>query len=176
MNGLDLSVRLCGAAVSAARFQTSQCAGETPAPQGNLWPNLRKSVRTSWILLAFAPAVLILTAPSTTEAAEGPLIVSARVEAIGPVDEEGILEVLELQKGNRIDRQRLRELILTLYAGAEVERMRVITAETEGGVDVVVRMSNRSTVSGVKVRTGKPTRRVKSSALGADRGRRPGDG
>lgn len=97
----------------------------------------------------------------TTEATEGPLIVSARVEAIGPVDEDGILEVLELQVGNRINRQRLRELILTLYAGAEVERMRVITAETEGGVDVVVRMSNRSTVSGVKIRTGKPTRRVK---------------
>jgi len=163
MNGLDLS----GSAfvVRPSRPHDSrhqQCAGETPAPQkGNLWPNLRKSVRTSWILLAFAAAVLILTAPSTTEAAEGPLIVSARVEAIGPVDEEGILEVLELQKGNRIDRQRLRELILTLYASAEVERMRVITAETEGGVDVVVRMSNRSTVSGVKVRTGKPTRRVK---------------
>ena len=104
---------------------------------------------------------MMLVVPSIAAAAEGPLIVSARVEAIGPVDEEGILEVLELQKGNRLDRQRLRELILTLYAGAEVERMRVITAETEGGVDVVVRMSNRSTVSGVRVRTGKPMLRVK---------------
>ena len=104
---------------------------------------------------------MMLVVPSIATAAEGPLIVSARVEAIGPVDEDGILEVLELQKGNRLDRQRLRELILTLYAGAEVERMRVVTAETEGGVDVVVRMSNRSTVSGVRVRTGKPTLRVK---------------
>jgi outer membrane protein assembly complex protein YaeT len=111
--------------------------------------------------VALAAAVFVLAVPSITAAAEGPQIVSASVEAIGPVDEEGILDVLELREGNRLDRQRLRELILTLYAGAEVERMRVITAETEGGVDVVVRMSNRSTVSGVKVRTGKPTRRVK---------------
>ena len=125
-----------------------QCAGETPAPQKR-------------ILLAFAVTVLILAAPLTTVAAEGPVIVSARVEAIGPVDEAAIIDVLELHEGNRIDRQRLRELILTLYAGAEVERLRVVTAETEGGVDVVVRMSNRSKVSGVKVRTGRPALRVK---------------
>jgi outer membrane protein insertion porin family len=104
---------------------------------------------------------MVLMVPSIAVAAEGPLIVSARVEAIGPVDEAAILEVLELQGGNRLDRQRLRELILTLYAGAEVERMRVVTADVEGGVDVVVRMSNRSKVSGVRVRTGKPALRVK---------------
>jgi outer membrane protein assembly complex protein YaeT len=104
---------------------------------------------------------VILAIPQIAHAAEGPLIVSARVEAIGPVDEEGILEMLELLPGNRINRQRLRELILTLYAGAEVERLRVIMAEVEGGVDVVVRMSNRSTVSAVKVRTGRPALRIK---------------
>jgi outer membrane protein assembly complex protein YaeT len=104
---------------------------------------------------------VIMAIPQIADADEGPLIVSARVEAIGPVDEEGILEVLELQPGQRIDRQRLRELILTLYAGAEVERLRVMTADVEGGVDVVVRMSNRSTVSGVKVRTGRPALRIK---------------
>jgi len=104
---------------------------------------------------------MTLAIPMDAVATEGPMIVSAKVEAIGPVDEDGILEVLELQEGNRLDRQRLRELILTLYAGAEVERLRVATAETEGGVDVVVRISHRSTVSGVRVRTGKPTLRVK---------------
>jgi outer membrane protein assembly complex protein YaeT len=104
---------------------------------------------------------VIMAIPQIADADEGPLIVSARVEAIGPVDEEGILEVLELQPGQRIDKQRLRELILTLYAGAEVERLRVMTAEVEGGVDVVVRMSNRSTVSAVKVRSGRPALRIK---------------
>jgi outer membrane protein assembly complex protein YaeT len=99
--------------------------------------------------------------PSNVDAAEGPVIVSARVEAIGPVDEEGVLEVLELQPGNHLDRQRLRELILTLYAGAEVERLRVQTTEVDGGIDVVVRLSYRSKVSGVKVRTGNPALRVK---------------
>jgi outer membrane protein assembly complex protein YaeT len=112
------------------------------------------------LAIVMSMATLLCATPTAT-AAEGPLIVSSRVEAIGPVNEAAILEVLELQKGNRIDRQRLRELILTLYASAEVERLRVSTAETEGGVNVVVRMSNRSTVSGVKIRTGKPTRQVK---------------
>jgi outer membrane protein assembly complex protein YaeT len=104
---------------------------------------------------------MTLMVPSNAVAVEGPVIVSSRVEAIGPVDEEGILEVLELQQGNRLNRNRLRELILTLYAGAEVEYMRIDTTETEGGIDVIVRMNNRSTVSGVKVRTGKPALRVK---------------
>ena len=118
-------------------------------------------IRVGSCLVALTAALLVLTAPSAAAATEGPMIVSARVEAIGPVDEEGIIEVLELEPGNRLDRQRLRELILTLYAGAEVERLRVVTADTVGGVDVVVRMSNRSTVSEVKVRTGKPMLRVK---------------
>ena len=129
------------------------CFAGAEAPAYRAWPHAS-------FLVVFVAAVMVLVAPSIAEATEGPMIVSARVEAIGPVDEDGILEVLELQEGNRIDRQRLRELILTLYAGAEVERLRVITADTDGGVDVVVRMSNRSTVSGVRVRTGRPTLRT----------------
>ena len=117
--------------------------------------------RIAGFLAALAAASLLLFAALPAAAAEGPVIVSARVEAIGPVNENAILEVLELQEGNRLDRQRLRELILTLYASAKVERLRVVTAETEGGIDVVVRMSNRSTVSGVRVRTGRPALRVK---------------
>jgi outer membrane protein assembly complex protein YaeT len=105
--------------------------------------------------------LMMVGLPISADATEGPLIVRSRVEAIGPVDEEGILEVLELQPGSRLDRQRLRELILTLYAGAEVERLRVSTAQVDGGVEVVVRMSNRSKVSAVRVRTGKPTLKVR---------------
>ncbi len=114
----------------------------------------------SGIILLAALATLLAGGP-VSDATEGPLIVSARVEAIGPVDEEGTLEVLGLQVGNRLDRQQLRELILTLYAGAEVERLRVETAPAEGGVDVLVRMSTRSTISGVHVKTKRPMLRVK---------------
>jgi len=133
----------CGAAVPAAGWVV-----------GDLF-------RSGSCLVALAAAVTLVAVPSIATAAEGPLIVSARVEAIGPVDEAAILEVLELEKGDRLDRQRLRELILTLYAGAEVERLKVITADMDGGVDVLVRMSNRSTVSGVRVRTGRPALRIK---------------
>jgi outer membrane protein assembly complex protein YaeT len=114
-----------------------------------------------FLAILVASMGMVLMVPPNATAEEGPVIVDARVEAVGPVDEEGILEVLELQPGNRLDRHRLRELILTLYAGTEVEYLRVDTADAEGGVDVVVRMSNRSTVSAVKIRTGKPTLRVK---------------
>ena len=67
----------------------------------------RPSFRIGCCAVAFATAVMALAVPSITAAAEGPLIVSARVEAIGPVDENAILEVLELRVGNRLDRQRL---------------------------------------------------------------------
>lgn len=99
--------------------------------------------------------------PPRAEALDGPLIMTARVEAIGPVDENEILEVLELQPGGRLDRQRLRDLILTLYAGGEVESLRVDTHDTDGGIDVLVRLSFRSKISEVKVRAGSPTLRVK---------------
>jgi outer membrane protein assembly complex protein YaeT len=123
-------------------------------------PAYRTLASASFLFVIATVAILVLV-PSIAAAAEGPVIVSARVEAIGPVDEEGIIEVLELQPGNRLDGRRLRELILTLYASGEVEWLRVQTAEAEGGVDVVVRLSFRSTISGVKVRTGKPMLRVK---------------
>jgi outer membrane protein insertion porin family len=113
------------------------------------------------IALAASAITLILAVPCNAGEIEKPVIVTARVEAIGPVDEQAILDVLELKPGDRLDRQRLRELILTLYAGGEVEQLRVDTAEREGGVDVRVRMSRRSKVSGIKVRTGKPALRIR---------------
>jgi outer membrane protein assembly complex protein YaeT len=103
----------------------------------------------------------VLTAARAVEALEGPRIVNSRVEAIGPVDEAAVLDVLGLEVGNHLDRHLLRELLLTMYAGSEVEWLRVETAEVEGGIDVVVRMSNRSTISNVRVKTNRPMLRVK---------------
>jgi outer membrane protein assembly complex protein YaeT len=113
------------------------------------------------IALTASVIALTLAIPCNAGDIENPVIVTARVEAIGPVDEQAILDVLELAPGNRLDRQRLRELILTLYAGGEVEQLRVDTSETDGGVDVRVRMSRRSKVSGVKVRTGSLALRIR---------------
>jgi outer membrane protein assembly complex protein YaeT len=117
--------------------------------------------RIAGFLVALAASFLFSLAPSPVAAAEGPLIVSARVEAVGPVDEQGVLEVLELQVGNQLSPQRLRELILTLYAGGNVEWLRIQKAETEDGVDIAVKIGFRSTVSDVKIRTKRPTLKVK---------------
>ena len=94
-------------------------------------------------------------------APEGPPIASVRVEAIGPADEEAILGVLELEVGGPLDAQRLREVIMALYAGGDVEWLRVEAAETPAGYDVIVRISYRSTISQIKVHAKNPILRVK---------------
>jgi outer membrane protein assembly complex protein YaeT len=116
------------------------------------------AVRAVIVTLA---AVAVLVVPAIGDAVEGPLITAARVEAVGPVDADEILEVLGLRPGDRLDRQRLRELILTLYAGGEVEWLRVETQRSDGGVEVLVRLSFRSKITKVTVRAGSPTLRVK---------------
>ncbi len=62
--------------------------------------------------------------------------------------------------GAPLNRQRLREVITTLYAGGEVESLRVESTETAGGVEILVRLSYRSTLSKVQVRVNKPILRV----------------
>jgi outer membrane protein insertion porin family len=105
--------------------------------------------------------VILLVVSPGAAASEGPVIRSSGVEAIGPVDAASIIEVLELQPGARLDRQRLRELILTLYASGDLEWLRVEAADAEEGIDVVIRLSTRSKVSSVKVYTKRPAMRVK---------------
>lgn len=80
-----------------------------------------------------------------------PVITSVRVEADGPVDPESVIDVLQLQPGTELDRRRLREVITALYAGGRVEWLRVEAAESDEGVEVVVRVSFRSTISAVRV-------------------------
>ena len=106
-------------------------------------------------------AVVVLFVSTAAAAPESPLIASARVEAIGPAHEEAILGVLELQVGKPLDEQRLREVIMTLYAGGDVEWLRVEAAESPAGYDVVVRISYRSTISQIKVHAKSPILRVK---------------
>jgi len=108
---------------------------------------------------AVASALLLLTVSAT--AAEGPVISTVRVESIGPVDEAAIIDVLELQAGSRLDRKRLREVIMTLYAGGDVEWLRVEAAETADGLDVVIHVSRRSRISQVDVHTKSPILKVK---------------
>jgi outer membrane protein assembly complex protein YaeT len=110
---------------------------------------------------AWSLAALFCVPGSEASIPEGTVIGRARVEAIGPIDQDAIIEALELQPGARLDRQRLRELILTLYASGEVEWLRVEAEEADEGIDVLIRLSTRSKVSSVKVLTKRPAMRIK---------------
>ncbi len=116
-------------------------------------------IRRGAILLAVA--AIIVSARSAAAAPEGPPITSIQVEATGAVDPKAVAEVLELHVGRPLDRMRLREVIRTLYAGGEIEWLRVEAAPSLDGIDVVVRLSYRSTISQIKVRTKNPVFRVK---------------
>ena len=95
------------------------------------------------------------------EAAEEPIVARVEVRATGPVERANIAEVLEIVVGKPLDRTRLRNVIMTMYAGGRVEKLRVEAGEGPDGLDVVVHISFRSTISDIKVRTGKPLMRVK---------------
>ena len=111
------------------------------------------------LLLPFTIALLLI--PVTATAIEGPIVSSIRVEATGPVDETAIIEILELEVGRHLDKQRLREVIMTLYAGGDVEWLRVESAESPEGADVVIYLSFRSRLSKVEVHTKSPILKVK---------------
>jgi outer membrane protein insertion porin family len=124
-----------------------------------LFAPLRRPYRTLPAALLAAGAAL--TAAAQPVLADGPpLITSVRVEATGPADAEAVAEVLELRVGSPLNRQRLREVINSLYAGGQVESLRVEGTETADGIAIVVRLSYRSKISDVKVRVNKPILRI----------------
>jgi outer membrane protein insertion porin family len=121
--------------------------------------SLRRPFRTlPAALLAAGAALTAAASPSLAE--EPPLVTSVRVEATGPVDGTEVADVLELRVGSPLNRQRLREVINSLYAGGQVESLRVEGTETADGIAILVRLSYRSRISDVKVRVNKPILRV----------------
>ncbi len=112
----------------------------------------RPRIIRGWLL-----AALIAGLPSVVTAEDQqPVITSVSVVAIGDVVEEQILEVLELEPGSRLDPARLREVITSLFAGGEVEWLRVDSRSSEDGVDLRVRLSLRSTISDIRIRARNP--------------------
>ena len=111
------------------------------------------------LLLPFVIALLLI--PVSAETIEGQLVSSVRVEATGPVDETAIIEILELEVGRHLDKQRLREVIMTLYASGDVEWLRVESAESADGADVVIHIRFRSRLSKIEVHTKSPILKVK---------------
>ena len=115
---------------------------------------------TSWLLRT--PLLLgLLLIPVSAEATEGPIVSSVRVKSTGPVDDTAIIETLDLEVGNHLDKERLRDVIMTLYAGGDVEWLRVESTESAEGADVVIHVSYRSRMSQINVHTRSPILKVK---------------
>ncbi|HQP43813.1 MAG TPA: hypothetical protein PLV66_09060, partial [Thermoanaerobaculales bacterium] len=116
-------------------------------------PTRRLPSRGAWSsALAIALAALLWPAAAGAQQT----VTRVSVEAPGAFDAEGLLRVLGLAEGRPVDRQLLREAILALYAGGEIERIEVESEPLQGGLAVTVRISVRSKISKVDVRTGSP--------------------
>jgi outer membrane protein insertion porin family len=74
----------------------------------------------------------------------------------GPIDAPAVTEILGLRIGQQLDRRQLRETIHALYAGADVEWLRVEASEGPDGLAVLVRISYLSEIAKVEVRTRNP--------------------
>lgn len=112
-------------------------------------PPKRKAIRA---VMAGALAALLWPSASTA----GETVARVSVEAFGPHDEAALLRVLGLTVGQPFDRQQIREAILALYAGGEVEWVDVEAEPAGDGVAITVRISARSKISKVDVRTASP--------------------
>ncbi len=123
--------------------------------------SLRSTPGLSHSPLFLRLAIGLLLIPVSAAATEGPIVSSVRVESIGPVDEAGTIEILELGVGKHLDRQRLREVIMTLYAGGGVEWLRVEEAGSAEAADIVIHISHQSRISQIRVQTRSPILRVK---------------
>ena len=113
------------------------------------------------VLARIAAAVLALIISSGAAAAEGPPINHIQVKGASPTDAAAIIELLGLEVGKPLDRRLLREVVSTLYAGGQVEWLRVEAAESAEGVNLVVELRYQARISQIRVRTKRPTLRVK---------------
>ena len=76
------------------------------------------------------------------------------VESDGPVDRESTLEILGLEIGSTIDRTLIREAILAMYASTDAEWVKIESAETDEGLDVLVRISVKPTIEKIRIEVG----------------------
>lgn len=115
-------------------------------------PRLR-APSTARLQLWLAAALAAAAGAPAASAAPPAVIASIRVEAEGPVDAAAVADILGLRVGEPLDRAHLREVIRTVYAGGRVERLRVAATESSAGLELVVGISYRSTISRIVVRT-----------------------
>jgi len=103
------------------------------------------------LLLAATALVAAASATAAGGGATRPLVSSVRVAGQGIDDPGRIAEILGLAAGEPIDRGALRDGVRTLYAGGEVEWLRIEGERTPGGLAVTVELSLRSRIAEVVV-------------------------
>jgi len=103
--------------------------------------------------LCLAAVLAAAAGPAAASDAPPAVIASIRVEADGPVDAAAVADILGLRVGEPLDRAHLREVVRTIFAGGRVERLRVAAAESPAGLELVVDISYRSTISRIVVDT-----------------------
>ncbi len=113
------------------------------------------------LLGRIAAVVMVLVVCAGAAAAEGLPISNILVKGVNPAETAAITELLELEIGRPLDRRHLREVVSTLYAGGQVEWLRVEAAESAEGIDVRVELRYQARISQIRVRTKRPTLRVK---------------
>ena len=70
------------------------------------------------------------------------------------MDRDTTLEILGLEIGSTIDRTLIREAILAMYASTDAEWVRIESAETDEGLDVLVRISVKPTIEKIRIDVG----------------------
>jgi outer membrane protein insertion porin family len=99
------------------------------------------------LLMAFGAAPVAATIDPAS-------ISKLTVESDGPVDRDTTLEILGLEIGGSIDRALIRDAILTMYASTQAEWVKIEAAETDEGLDVIVRISVKPTIEKIRVEVG----------------------
>ncbi len=106
-------------------------------------------------LLALLVLAVVIPTEHALASRELP-IQRVHVEGDGVADQEALIRILGLEEGRPINRHRLRESILAIYASGEVERIRVDAETAPDFVDVTVTINMRSKISKIQVKTSNP--------------------
>ncbi len=123
-------------------------------------PNFATAIETvRRIVLGLALPLMTAAFPSAAFATRAIPIVRVAVEGDAVADRAALIRVLGLVEGQPIDRQQLREAILAIYAGGEVERIQVEAVEAKDGLDMTVSASYRAKIAKIEVKTPNPIRK-----------------
>jgi outer membrane protein insertion porin family len=114
----------------------------------------RPACRPARSLLAGITMLMSMVATPVHADMEDVPIARLTVESDGPVDRDAVLEVLGLQVGGHLRRSQLRDAIFTMYASTETDWVGVEAGQAADGLNVLVRISQRPTVSDIKIEVG----------------------